>query len=438
MVFQTTKMSDKRGMTIAAIAQRIKNHLSSPFVRNVGWLTGAEFLNRITRLVTTITLTRLLNTYEYGLIAVVFTTIEFANVFTLRGGIGGKIIQVAEAELETYANSAYWLNWVICAGVFLLQCIAAFPVGWFFRDSSVIPAIWVVSLVYLIMPLFMVQGSLLQRENRMKVIAIVNVLASVFGNTLTIVLALRGLGIWAVVLPYVVSHFIWLAIYLREHPWRPKSRFTVTHAGDILRFAKNILGAELLDRFRANLDYLLIGRFLGIDALGLYYFAFNAGLGISLNIMGSFWYSLLPHLCSARDNLQHLKQKYFSSLKSMLLILTPIALLQTVLAPIYVPLVFGERWIPAIPILMLVCLSAIPRPLGLAASQLLFTIDRGEVDLYWQILFTTVFAALLLIAVQWGIVATAFAVLLVHAIALPLYSAWVSRYVFKHVAGFLD
>ncbi len=59
-------------------------------------------------------------------------------------------------------------------------------------------------------------------------------------------------------------------------------------------------------------------------------------------------------------------------------------------------------------------------------------------DLYWQILFTTVFAALLLIAVQWGIVATAFAVLLVHAIALPLYSAWVSRYAFKHVAGSLD
>jgi PST family polysaccharide transporter len=387
--------------------QWLKKQLSGEFIRNVGWLAGAELFNRVFRLATTVTLARLLTAYDYGLLAIIFTTIEFANVFTLRGGIGGKLIQAAEEDVPVLANTAYWLNWVVCGGVFLIQCLAALPIAWFYKDSRVLLPICTVSLVYLIMPLFMVQSSLIQRQNRMKIISIANTIAALFGNTLTVALALAGFGLWAVVIPFVLSHFVWLTVYLKNHSWRSSRKFTLERSREILLFAKDIVGVELLDKLRANLDYLLVGRFLGVEALGIYYFAFNAGLGISLNVIGAFWYTLLPHLAAARCNLLLLKERYFSSLRSIALITIPLVLLQASLSPLYVPIIFGQKWIEAIPILVLICLSAIPRPFGMAASQLLVVIDKGHLNLNWNIIFTLLFLLVLLASVQYGVIAVA-------------------------------
>jgi PST family polysaccharide transporter len=94
-----------------------------------------------------------------------------------------------------------------------------------------------------------------------------------------------------------------------------------------------------------------------------------------------------------------------------------------------VPIVFGEKWIPAIPVLILICLSAIPRPFADSASQLLLVVDKPQIDLVWNVIFTILFAIALLIGVQWQSFGVAAAVFLIHAICLPLFTIWATRYV---------
>jgi len=109
----------------------------------------------------------------------------------------------------------------------------------------------------------------------------------------------------------------------------------------------------------------------------------------------------------------------------------PLVILQSSLAPIYVPIIFGQKWLAAIPILILICLSAIPRPFANASSRVLWALDKPDWDLRWNLFFTTFFAIALLIGVNWGIIGVAAAVLIAHAIALPLYSIWVTRNIDK-------
>ena len=175
---------------------------------------------------------------------------------------------------------------------------------------------------------------------------------------------------------------------------------------------------------------MIVGKFLSIEALGIYYFAFNAGLGISLGIITSIKSALLPHLCNVRSNFQQFRSRYLNSLKTIAMVIIPIVLLQSSLAPVYVPIVFGQQWLPAIPVLILICLSAIPRPFADAASQLLLAVDKPEIDLIWNILFSGLFAVALLIGVQWQSVGVASAVLLIHWIFLPLFVLWSMRQVF--------
>lgn len=112
----------------------------------------------------------------------------------------------------------------------------------------------------------------------------------------------------------------------------------------IIGFSGSILGVELLTKLRSNLDYLIIGRFLSVEALGLYYFAFNAGIGISSNVIKAFANALYPYICEVKANLTQLKSRYLSSLNKLFMVIVPFVIFQSSLAPTYVPVVFGEQW----------------------------------------------------------------------------------------------
>ncbi|MEO0854102.1 MAG: oligosaccharide flippase family protein, partial [Cyanobacteria bacterium J06648_11] len=154
----------------------------------------------------------------------------------------------------------------------------------------------------------------------------------------------------------------------------------------------------------------------------------NAGLGIGLSVVKAVRTAILPHLSQFRHDPDVLRSQFVKSLKVVAAIVIPLALLQSSLAPFYVPIVFGTKWIPAIPILMLICLSVIPRPFADAASQLLVAMGQPRLVFLWGTIFTTLFVTAILIGVQYGAMGVATAVLLVHAIALPVFTVWASRY----------
>jgi PST family polysaccharide transporter len=248
---------------------------------------------------------------------------------------------------------------------------------------------------------------------------------------MAVVFAYLGLGMWAIILPTVLVYPIWIIIHLKNCSWRPTAPFRLYRWQEITGFAAHILGVELLNKLRANLDYLLVGHFIGIEALGIYYFAFNAGIGMSLSVINAFTWSIFPHLCAVKDNIKELRLRYFNAMLKIAVMILPLITFQSALAPFYVPIIYGQKWIIAIPILILVCLSALPRPFADAASMLLQTVDKTSINLYWNLIFTVILATSLLIAVNWGIFWVAATVLIAHLICLPIFSVLTSNYVFK-------
>ncbi|MGB7444910.1 MAG: lipopolysaccharide biosynthesis protein [Coleofasciculaceae cyanobacterium] len=413
------------------LINKLKQILSGQFIRNVGWMGAAELVNRIFRLGTTVTIARLFSPYDYGLAAVVYTTVEFANVFTLRKGIAAKVVQAEEQDLTVICDTSYWLNWILCVALFIIQCIAAFPIAGFYGDNRLILPVCTVASIYLMMPLFIVNSAIIQRENRLKITALCQVTQSIIGNIITVILALLGMGVWAIVWPMVLTTPVWIVITWMNNSWRPPKSFKLEKWQEVTGFGGNLLGVHLLDKLRSNLDYLIVGKFLGIDALGLYYFAFNAGFGISRNVISAFTSALFPYLCEVRGNIQQLKARYFSSLKKTFMIIVPFVLLQSGLSPFYVPIIFGEKWVEAIPILVLVCLSVIPFSLSIFTNDLLNSVDKTRITLYWNLIYTCLFTGALLVAVKLGILWVAAAVLICQLLMSPIFGIWAIRYVFE-------
>ena len=413
------------------LVSKLRSLMSNQLIRNASWLGGAELVNRVFRLVTTVILARIFSSHDYGLAAIIYTINEFASVFTLRYGLGAKIIQASEQDVETVCDTSYCLNWILCIVIFLIQCIAAFPIAFFYGDNQLILPICAVAVNYLMLPIFMVQAALIQRENRLKITALCNAVQAMVSNIATAILALLGTGIWAIVIPMILVNPVWIVISYMNHPWRPRKSFSIKQWQEIVRFGSSMLGVDLLNKVRGNLDYLLVGRILGIEALGIYYFAFNAGLGISMNVISAFMASLFPHLCAVRESYKQLKERYISSLKMVGTVIAPIIILQASLAPFYVPIVFGAKWLTAVPILVMICLSALPRAFAWSAALLLDSVGKAHITLLFDLTFTLIFAIALLVSVKWGIYWVAAAVLISHVVGMPIYTVVATKYVFN-------
>ncbi len=410
---------------------RLKQILSGMYLRNVGWMAGAEIANRLIRLSSTVILARMFSPQDYGLMAVIFTISDFANIFTLRGGIGSKIIQADEKDLNAICNTAYWLNWITCGSLFTIQCAIAFLLPYFSYDPHITVPLCLVGLTYLTYPLFVIHLILIERENQFKIAAVCNIIISLVSNVLTATFVLLGMGIWAIIWAMLLTSPVWIILTWKYQPWRPPLRFSLERRREVLGFGSNLLVNDLLSRVRANIDYLIVGKYLGIEALGLYYFAFNGGSGITLNLLNTFMSPLYPYVCAAKNDYLQFKQRYFSSLKKVSVILVPIILLQASLAPIYVPIIFGKKWTPAIPVLILICLSVIPRIYEWASSLLLNAINKTRISLYISVLSTVIFIISILAVVQHGIVWVASAVFLNSLFISSIATLWTHRFVLR-------
>ncbi|MEO1377657.1 MAG: oligosaccharide flippase family protein, partial [Cyanobacteria bacterium J06635_10] len=206
----------------------IKKRLSSQFIRNLGWLGMAEICYRVLRLGLVVIIARFLTRYDYGLGAIILAVREFAITFS-NVGIGAKIIQASEKELPQLCNSAFWLNWLVFVSLFIIQAIAALPISLIYKSTDIIFPIIVTGIAYLVWPIQGIQKTLIQRENRFKVIAFTDTIQYSISSILTAIFAVMGMGVWAFALPVVIVAPLEVVIYHKYHDWRPSKGFTTLY-----------------------------------------------------------------------------------------------------------------------------------------------------------------------------------------------------------------
>jgi teichuronic acid exporter len=413
---------------------KLRNSFNNKVIQNVSWLGGSELANRVFRFGTTFVLARKLEPAEYGLMAILYVCLEFSQVF-IWSGVTAKVIQADEKELKSICDTAYWINWFVCIAAFLIQCFSAYPIAKIYNSEQLFLPLCVSATTYLTIPLFLVKASLLERAGRMKEVAFINAAQSITSNLMIIILAILNFGIWSIAISIALSPLLWLIVNFRETSWTPPKKITFQKWKEIISYSKNIIGVQLLNKLRGNLDYLIIGKFLSVDKLGLYYFAFNAGSGITMNVVNTFMWALFPHLCSIREDRIALRQEYFRNLRIIGAVISIIVVAQSSLSFLYVPYILGHRWVPAIPILIMICLSVIPNSLKLMGSILLNVDDKSHLTLYFDIVYTFVFATSLLIAVHfsdanYAVYWVAFSVLVCNTVMGLIFSGWSALKVF--------
>lgn len=387
---------------MSTLQTRVRTLLADRLVRNIGWYGAAEFANRFTRLVTTIILARALMPADFGVAAIAITTFEIIRVFAQQG-IGQAVVRAPESELPALLATANRASWLVCLLAFVLQVAAGAVIAHLSGHPDVFPMIACLAAVMLTLPFGQMQAYLILRDNRLHVLAGIAVVQVAADNILTAIFALSGFGAWAVVLPKLITAPIWVIGMRRAQSWQRDPTAGFAPMRPLFRFAAAVIASELLVSARNNVDKVIVGGLLGIEALGIYYFVFNAGLGFSLSLTGAVAASIYPHLAELAAKPRELLARYDGLLVRAVIPCAAVIAVQASLALWYVPIVFGAKWAGFAYLVAILCASAISKPLYDGAAQLMRASGHPRVELYGSATLTVLSLTALIAALPYGL-----------------------------------
>ncbi len=368
---------------------------------------ASEVASKASRLLVVVAVARSLELREIGLAAAAFAAGDVLKAVT-ENGVGQRIISARKEDLEAVCSTAHRIFWAWCCGLFVIQVLFGAAIYANGGSAMLFALIAVLAAEYLFMPAGLVQAARAMRAGKLKATATISGAQIVGANLMSVVLVLIWPSAVALVLPRLLAAPIWLFAMRRLHPWQRDPSAGFAPLMPFVTFGWAVLGVEVVKALRMQSDKIIVGALMGAEALGLYFMAFNAGLSISNAFTTAFATVIFPHL----SNAAHKATAFVQTLWVGLGLIIPAVIAQSLLAPIYVPILFGPGWDGVPEIVSVLCLVAIPTTLWSAAAGWLRSEGRPQAELLGTIGITVGLSLSTVIYAPYGLqaVATAYAI----------------------------
>jgi O-antigen/teichoic acid export membrane protein len=226
---------------------------------------GISFILRVGSLMV---LARLLSPKDFGLVGMVTA---FTGVLTLFRDFGLSSAAVQRTKVtEEQSSTLFWINMLLGAGLGLVGLAMAPVIAAFYHEPQLFGVTAVLAAGFLFNAAGTQHSALLQRQMRFTALAVISVVSLAVGTAIGIGGAEAGYGYWALVAMTITSPLIatigfWVATgWVPGMPQRRAGIRSMLHFGSALTFT------GLLVYIGYNAEKVLIGRFWGADAIGLY------------------------------------------------------------------------------------------------------------------------------------------------------------------------
>jgi PST family polysaccharide transporter len=304
------------------------------------------FSSKLLLFVSTAVLARLLTKDDFGVVGFAITTINFLDVLSTLG-VGPALIYYPESDRTS--STAFWANLIISFGVFGLAWLIAPAVALYFRDPRATDVIRVLSLSFPIMAVGDTYGTLLAKKLSFNRTFLPEFLRAMTKGLSSIGFAFAGFGAWSLIIGQICGEVVATIVYFFSLKWRPSFILEKTTLKSLLDYGLKYVGADMVSIVLLNLDYLLVGRFLGTEALGVYTLAFRLPDLIVLQFARSLSTVIFPVYSKMRGIPNGMARGFFMTTRYISLITVPLGLGLALVARPFTQIVFTEKWIEAVP-----------------------------------------------------------------------------------------
>ena len=377
--------------------------------RSVLWGFGQEALNELIHIPTVVILARLLSPHEFGISAAAGFFINFANRFT-KFGFSIALVRMKRVEPQ-HSSSVFLVSVAMGLASWAALTLSSPWIGRFFNSPEAGQVLPIAALTFIIAAVGAVPSALMTRDMRYKAKTLVDWSGSLTYTVVAVSLAWSGWSFWSLVYADIAKTTVFTTAYLCLGGWRPSVRFSRAAMREMLSFGMGIYAKRVLDYGAQNLDSLVVGRVLGLTALGLYDKAFNTVNKIVQRITLNGPIITFRIFALIHEDRERFRRAYRKVLLTATLISYPALATLVVVAPPLFLILLGEQWLSAVAPFQILCVAGMPKILNAFASAAAQAMGRVWSEVWRQIVSVMLLVLAVAAFCRWGIEGAAFGVL---------------------------
>lgn len=313
--------------------------------RSLAWAYSGQIMSFGIQFATSIIIARILSPHEMGIYAIATAVQGIIWIFT-NFGIGAYIVREVDLKRETL-DTAFTVNAILSFILAGLLLGASFGGKLLFGDPGAANVLRV-SAVSVLIPIFAFRASvMMQREMRFKEGSMIGTATGVISSLSTISFALLGASYMSPAYGALVGNIVStlaVVILIREHF---STRISFAEWRRLSVFGMQIMSVGGVSNMAARLSDVILGRMLGVTALGFYSRASNLSGLIFDQVYGTATRVAFVQLSQTFRETGELREMFLRSFKMITACLWPFLIGLAVLSRPAIHILYGEKWVPA-------------------------------------------------------------------------------------------
>ncbi len=361
-----------------------QNNLKQKAASGMVWTALQKYSTMFIQFISGIILARLLSPYDYGCIGMLSIFMVLAEAF-IDGGFGSALIQRKQPTQEDY-STIFWWNLGMAGLMYAILYVSAPAISRFYNIPLLCDVLRVQGLVLFIYAFNIVQRNQLRKNLNFKVLSIVTVTTSIISLGVTIFMAYKGFGVWALVAQNLITAAIPAIVFWFFIKWRPIWRFSWQSFRELFGFGFYMFMSNLISTFCSKLSSLLIGKIYSPIILGYFSKALGTEVLASNSVSSIMTQVTYPLYAQVQDDKKVLANMVKRLSMTISFVTFPMmAILMLTAKPVFV-LLYSDRWLASVPYFQVLCLVGLADCLQAVNAQTIAAIGKSKLMFQWTII----------------------------------------------------
>ncbi len=397
-------------------------------VTSFSWNLVAQVIAIVVGFVRSILLARLLQVDTFGIYAGALAVVALTSVLPTLGMSGAFVHRAPETQNEEQAAAVFLSLQLLATGIWLALLGALVLL---FAQGQSRTALLVVAATTALEQTAAVPNAMHVRRVVHRRLALVGTIGVIATAVVTVAMAWWGFELWALLAgEFVLAAIYAVGLYAFRPIWRPRLAWHPPTVRYFLTFGLPNMAATLIENALQRVDDLFVRYRLGVTQMGFYSRAYTfAGyprnvLSAPVALVAGGAFAELAH------NRDQLSKAFFRTVALLVRGGFLLAGWLVLIAPEFVLLLLGEKWLPMVPIFRLLAIFAMLDPLRDVLSQVFIAVGQPrQLALYRLIQLGVLLVGLAVLGTIWGTVGVALAVDLMLLVGIALLMAAVRPWV---------
>ena len=379
------------------------SELKTKTTKSLFWNFLDRFGEQAIYLVSSIVLMNIIDPSEYGLMGVLLIFVVISRLLSDSGF--GRALLNQKTISDTESSSVFYFNTGLSFLLYFVFFLCAPLIADLFNEPRLISISKVLFLGFVFHSFGLIHQTLLLKKADFRGLTKINIPALLLAVAVAITMAWNGFGVWALVAQSVVYAFLRTTFLWIYSAWRPATQFSVSVIKSLFVFSNKLLLSGFIAAFFNNIYPSIIAIFYpnAMNKVG-YFTQANKYQDIPFGVISNtFRMVAMVTLSEINQETERMRGVVNKTMKSIAFLVFPIGLFMILVAEPTFKLLFGDKWLPAVPYFQGLALAGMLTPFTFILNELFIARRRADFFLGVEIVKRIILVLLIILLFQYGI-----------------------------------